>query len=145
MRVVHVDPSTLDRARERARPAGFAYGLVVGQRNETDERDVVIDLIFSPDAPSARRPVTTTEGISAEWIGQHAVNVARALPGGVDVLGMFVFAASEQSAAKAAAVKMHVLPKSGALETNLVFLFIAATGNAYVPCAPTAPILRIFA
>ena len=134
MRTVWADEDAIEASRERCRASsassGFAYGLIVGQRKPSEDRDVVVALIPTPVDPDAKRIVAGIETINESWLAQHSCQVARALPGGLDVLGLYVFMPSDKSGSKHAAAVTRVLSTSGgAIANELLYMCLCSTSR----------------
>jgi len=73
--------------------AGVKYGLIIGQN--TPSRAMVAHLARTPPEPNCATEEQPAGYISDSWIAKHAKQVIRLLPGGLDILGLFVVGSSD--------------------------------------------------
>jgi hypothetical protein len=83
-----VQKRVLDLAR--AAPSGvIPSGLVLGARSA--ERDVLLCLVPTPAVPGElREKGAAGKAVAEDWADEHARQVARSLPGGIEIAGAFV-------------------------------------------------------
>ncbi|KAH6948093.1 hypothetical protein HPB50_022818 [Hyalomma asiaticum] len=95
----------------------LTVGVIIGQ--STQQRDIVVHIANTPkkddeesqeegDVKLPHKSVGGQGDIEEAWICQHAKQVTRMLPGGMDVLGLFAVGAPEELAA--AQPKLRQLP-----------------------------------
>lgn len=86
----------------------LTVGVIIGQ--STQQRDIVVHIANTPkkddeesqeegDVKLSHKSVGGQGDIEEAWICQHAKQVTRMLPGGMDVLGLFAVGAPEELAA----------------------------------------------
>ncbi|XP_054722816.1 protein odr-4 homolog, partial [Uloborus diversus] len=104
-RLIVFDNVVEDKLNIIFRNKGCQTGLIIGQC--TDQKDIAIRLCSTPtkdddvhastagDADNSRKSKTNVPDIDEQWICQHAKQLIRALPGGLDILGLFIVAPSE--------------------------------------------------
>ncbi|XP_071035816.1 protein odr-4 homolog [Parasteatoda tepidariorum] len=77
-------------------------GLIIGQ--STPQKDIVLRLCPTPmkdeiegeeDSLQKSKQKTAANDIDESWICQHAKQLVRALPGGLDILGLYIVAPSD--------------------------------------------------
>ncbi|XP_076833036.1 protein odr-4 homolog isoform X2 [Brachyhypopomus gauderio] len=73
-------------------------GLLIG--HSSAQRDFVVLAVQTPrreaeGAPESRNGSSPLDDVDVEWVSAHARQVARMLPGGVDVLGVFLITPPE--------------------------------------------------
>mmetsp|Transcript_18803 Transcript_18803/g.41150 ORF Transcript_18803/g.41150 Transcript_18803/m.41150 type:complete len:504 (-) Transcript_18803:99-1610(-) len=107
-------------------------GILIG-RLGVGNRDFIFSLAKTPTAEGDAEDVPTTTGakgkgkktsagatkslaVDADWMGEHAQQVSRMLPGGIDVVGVYVVA-SEQNY-KSSVVKLTEAIRAVAKSTN---------------------------
>lgn len=86
----------------------LTVGVIIGQ--STQQRDIVVHIANTPqkddeesqeegDVKQSHKSVGDQADIEEAWICQHAKQVTRMLPGGMDVLGLFAVGTPEELAA----------------------------------------------
>ncbi|XP_075553946.1 protein odr-4 homolog isoform X2 [Dermacentor variabilis] len=86
----------------------LTVGVIIGQ--STQQRDIVVHIANTPqkddeesqeegDVKQSHKSVGGQADIEEAWICQHAKQVTRMLPGGMDVLGLFAVGTPEELAA----------------------------------------------
>ncbi|XP_054919557.1 protein odr-4 homolog isoform X3 [Dermacentor andersoni] len=86
----------------------LTVGVIIGQ--STQQRDIVVHIASTPqkddeesqeegDVKQSHKSVGGQADIEEAWICQHAKQVTRMLPGGMDVLGLFAVGTPEELAA----------------------------------------------
>lgn len=86
----------------------LTVGMVIGQ--STQQRDIVVHIANTPkkddeepqkegDGKQSHKSLGVQADIEESWICQHAKQVTRMLPGGMDVLGLFAVGTPEELAA----------------------------------------------
>ncbi|XP_035685477.1 protein odr-4 homolog [Branchiostoma floridae] len=106
-RTVIAEDLLQDRIQEILKTSGkgITTGLLVGQPHGQKREDYVVHLIRTPqieeDSQQAgkkkKKGSTKPEGLDSQWIAEHAKQVQRMLPGGLNILGIFVVLPSEES------------------------------------------------
>ncbi|XP_078685967.1 protein odr-4 homolog isoform X1 [Branchiostoma floridae x Branchiostoma belcheri] len=85
---------------------GITTGLLVGQAHGHKREDYVVHLIRTPKIEDdtqqtgkkkKKGSATKSESLDSQWIAEHAKQVERMLPGGLNILGIFVVLPSEES------------------------------------------------
>ncbi|KAK9836994.1 hypothetical protein WJX81_005271 [Elliptochloris bilobata] len=121
-------------------------GLLLG-RLGVGQRDFIFHLIKTPSFEDGEEPITVRESgppfvkkggkartasavvsVKDDWLAEHVSQVARMLPGGVDVVGLYVFC-SEAAYARAAPQLCRALdqvPTSEAAPGDLLLLHISS-------------------
>ncbi|KAL6471597.1 hypothetical protein MHYP_G00202470 [Metynnis hypsauchen] len=77
-------------------------GLLIGQLQSSAQKDFVVLAVKTPHRESeggsdSRRVSGPLDDIDADWVAEHARQVSRMLPGGMNVLGLFLITPPELS------------------------------------------------
>ncbi|XP_061171234.1 protein odr-4 homolog [Saccostrea echinata] len=105
-RTVVADEQSQNYIYEVLKTGKWGIGLIIGQM--TSQKDFAVKLIRTPEpaedecseeqesaTPSKKRRKSKPESLTSmdeQWIALHAKQVTRMLPGGIDVIGLFVVA-----------------------------------------------------
>ncbi len=73
----------------------FSYGLATGHVASGGKELHLVHLARTPiegddDCADIKEPVSSLDEIDPEWLGEHAKQVLSMLPGGIEVLGLFI-------------------------------------------------------
>ena len=85
VRAVSVDDGLLERHSQLQRTKAFESGLLLAQVGS--KGDTLLRLVPTPEQDDCKAST-----VDADWMLEHAVQVSRMLPGGVVVMGCYVFA-----------------------------------------------------
>ena len=106
-RTLNIDDALLGRHEELQRTKAFESGLLLAQVG--GKTDTLLRFVPTPDQEDA----VDKNQLDTEWTLAHAEQVARMLPGGVAVLGCYVFASNTKLAPLEAKLQpvLHALAK----------------------------------
>ena len=92
-RLVHIEEKLLSSTHEDLQKRNaFETGLLLALQGA--KSDTILRFIRTPDTEEAQQAST----LSPEWLVEHATQVARMLPGGVVVVGLYVLAPTSKFA-----------------------------------------------
>mmetsp|Transcript_13257 Transcript_13257/g.32400 ORF Transcript_13257/g.32400 Transcript_13257/m.32400 type:complete len:471 (+) Transcript_13257:153-1565(+) len=103
MRVVAIDSSLLEATQARlfAAKKTFETGLILGRLSQA--RDHVVALVPTAEDPEGES-AKGWDNLDDGWIVEHAKEVSRMMPGGISVVGMYVFCPADQAQSKASLI-----------------------------------------
>eukprot|EP00741_Cyanophora_paradoxa_P005199 tig00000852_g5039.t1 len=122
-RVVQADPAVEERGRELLKSKlRTEVGLLVGQISQG--KDFVSTVVCTP-VQSEAATADRLASLDQRWFAEHARQITRMLPGGVHVIGLFVYGPAEVPVAQAVTIKqlcsaisrLHQSPYASVQET----------------------------
>lgn len=113
----------------------FEIGLVTGCGSQS--RTTILRLMRTPD-PDGAGPPKAVSALDVEWVAEHARQVSYALPGGVSVLGFYVFCKGADAAAAEAALGAQLSTMAGKLGGSPAVLLLLPTDSRRATCRSTS-------
>lgn len=140
-RTLSIDDTLLGHHEKLQRTKSFETGLLLAQAGA--KADTLVRFVPTPEQEEGVKAVV----VDPDWMLEHAVQVSRMLPGGVVVLGCYVFASNAKLAPQEAKLQqvLHAIAKRlppSVSEPHAVLLLLPSDAKKVVckSCAAAPPV-----